>query len=51
MLTEQETYYQRNRDAVREQQKTYYRMNRKRLAAKARRRYWQRKMAEPSRAA
>jgi len=31
---EKQTYYQRNREAVREQQKTYYRTNRKRLAAK-----------------
>lgn len=48
MPTENQTYYQRNKEAVRKQQKTYYRQNRKRLAAKARRHYWLKKMAAQS---
>jgi hypothetical protein len=43
--------YQRLREAIRGQQRQYYQANRKRLAARARRRYWKRKIAARSPAA
>ncbi len=40
----QKQHYQRNRDEILKYHRNYYKKHRKKLAAKARRRYWRKKM-------
>ena len=40
----QKQHYQRNRDEILKYHRDYYQKHRKKLAAKARRRYWQKKL-------